>query len=105
MQQVTISGTLLSDAENCVDKNQRSYIRFTVTCGDNDENGRSIYTHYRCTCYIAGYEKMKKGDQVFVTGKQKIRLGQTAQGEPKINIDVMVFQISGGRRADQRNTR
>ena len=34
MQQITISGTLLNDAETCIDKKGNSYVRFDVTCGE-----------------------------------------------------------------------
>lgn len=97
-----ISGTLSGDAERCVDKNSRPYIRFTVTCGDADINNRTVYTHYQCTCYMTGYENMKKGDQVFLTGRFSAKQRTDDKGKTYMNLNVMVYQITGGYRADEK---
>lgn len=99
MQQITISGTLLSDAEKCVDKSGKNYSRFTVSCGSTGPDGRVEFTHYRCICYISGYEKFKKGDQAFVTGKLSARLRVDDKGRTYMNLDIMVYQLTGGYRA------
>lgn len=96
MQIITISGTLLNDAEKCVDKNGRKYTRFMMTCGSTDINGRSVFTHYSCTCYIDGYEKLKKGDQAFVCGKFSAKLSVDDKGTPYMNLNVLAFQASTG---------
>ena len=105
MQQITISGTLLSDVEKGTDKNGRTFLRFTVSCGWNDQDNRTQYTHYRCTCYVGGYEKLKKGDQVFVTGKLTATIGYDDDRNAFLNMDVMVYQINRGYRAVERATR
>lgn len=96
MQQVTISGTLLADAEKCVDTNGRTYSRFTVSCGSKGPGGRTEYTQYRCTCYITGYEDCKKGDQIFLTGKLSAKLKTDEKGKVHLNLDVMIHFASGG---------
>lgn len=102
MQQITLSGTLIADATEHVDKNGRKHCRFLLTCGANDAYGRTVYSHYRCICYVNGYEGMKKGDQVFLTGKFLPSLTVDKDGKPYMNLDVMVVTISGGYRANER---
>ncbi len=103
MQRITISGTLLGDTACFRDKNDRQFIRFTVTCGSTDIHGRTVFNHYRCTCYItSGYENMKKGDQVFIMGKFLPSIGVDDKGKPYLNLDVMVTDITGGYRATER---
>lgn len=102
MQQVTISGTLYRDAEKCIDRNGRKYIRFVVTCGSDEPGGRTEFTHYQCTCYMTGFENMKKGDQVFVTGKFSARTRVDDKGKTYMNLNVMVHQINGGYRVSDR---
>jgi len=102
MEQIILSGTLFKDAESCIDKSGKTYSRFTVVCGSNDSTGRAVFTRYHCICYISGYEKMKKGDQVFVTGKLTAKLGIDENENPSVSLSVMVFQISGGYRAEER---
>ena len=106
MQQITISGTLLGNAAVFRDKNDRPFIRFTVTCGATDIHGRTIFNHYRCTCYVVtGYEKMKNGDQVFVIGKFLPSLYVNEKGKTEMNLDVLVTHITGGYRAEERENR
>lgn len=102
MQQIIISGTLLGDAGLFTDKAGKNYVRFVVTCGSTDVYGRTIYSHYRCTCYMSQYSKMKNGDQVFVTGRFSPSISTDEKGKPYMNLDVMVTQITGGYRADER---
>lgn len=104
MQQITISGTLLSDAETCVDKRGKTFVRLKVTCGDTDINERTQYTHYYCTCYMSGFEKLKKGDQVFLTGKLSAKAVLGTDGKAYLNLNVMVYQASGGYKVVERNT-
>ena len=99
MQHITISGTLLDDAEKCTDKDGRNYIRFSVSCGDSTPGGRTEFTHYNCTCYIMAYEGMRKGDQVFITGRFSPRLRKDDKGRSYMNLNIMVHQINGGRKA------
>lgn len=106
MQQVTISGTLLEDAETLFDKKGLNYTRFTVTCGETESDGRPVFTHYHCVCYIKGYETLKKKDQVFVSGKQTIKILKTKEtNEPYPYISVLVTSISRGYTAKERNKR
>lgn len=91
-----ISGTLLNDAGMFTDKAGKNYVRFTVTCGTSDVFGRTIYSHYRCICYFGGYDKMKKGDQVFLTGRFTPSVILDDKGKPQMNLDVMVTQITRG---------
>lgn len=103
MQQITISGTLSADAEKCRDKNGNPYVRFKVACGDNDINGRTIFTYYHCTCYISGFEDLKKGDQVFVTGKLSAKIGNSVKdGTAYLNLNIMVYQVAGGYKIEER---
>lgn len=102
MQQITISGTLVSNSESCTDKNGKSFSRFSVVCGSREITGRTKYTYYRCICYVSGYERLKKGDQVFVTGKLNADVAVDSKGQPYLQLNVMVYQASGGFRADER---
>ena len=102
MQVITISGTLLDDAVKCVDKNGRSYTRFKMTCGASEPGGRTVFTHYQCTCYIDGYEKLKKGDQAFVCGKFSARLTTDEKGKQYMNLNVLAFQATGGYKYTER---
>jgi len=104
MQQITISGTLLSDAETCRDIRGREYTRFKVTCGDTDTAGRVQYTHYHCTCYLSlsSFGRLKKGDQVFVIGRLSAKLAIDEKGTPYLNLNVMVYQASGGYKIEER---
>lgn len=102
MEIVTISGTLYDDSSQGRDRNGRDFTRFTVTCGSTDQNGCAVFTHYRCIYYRKGYEKLRKGDQVFLSGSQKVSIWVDQNGKPWINIDVMVQQLSCGYRADER---
>lgn len=103
MQVINISGTLVSDSEKCKDRNGRSFSRFTVTCGSNDINGRTVFTHYRCICYVGGYDALKKGDQVFVSGRFSPSVSLNNEGREVItSLNVMVHQITGGYRAVER---
>lgn len=104
MQQITLSGTLISDASKFKDRNNKEFIKFIVTCGSTDAYGRTIFTHYRCICYVTGYEGMRKGDQVFLTGRFCPSLGTDESGKNYMNLDVMVISISGGYRASERKT-
>lgn len=96
MQQITISGTLLEDAVVCTDKNQHTYTRFKVTCGEYDVLNRLQYTIYYCTCYLPNLNNLKKGDQVFVTGKFSAKIITGDDGKPYLRLNVMVLQASGG---------
>lgn len=102
MQQIIISGALITDVQKLRDRNGRDYLRFTVTCGSTDINGRSIFTHYRCISYITGYGKLKKGDQVFITGKFTPSLMCDENGKTYMNLDVMVASITPGYRAEDK---
>lgn len=104
MEQITLCGTLVEDARSCQDKAGHPYVRFTVGCGRQDQYGRTIYTNYRCTCYVPGYDKLKKGDQVFITGKLSSYLGFGENGKPKVNLDVMIYQVAPGYKAAAINT-
>ncbi len=103
MEQITISGTLATKAESCTDKNGKKYSRFTVTCKSEDIYGRVHFTHYWCTCYVPGYEKKEKGDQIFLTGKLSAKIGFNEDGKPYLNLNVMVYQATEGFTALERN--
>lgn len=105
MQNINLSGTLLKDAETGTDKNGKTYVRFTITCGWNDQYNRTQYTHYLCTCYIKGYDSLKKGDQVFVNGEQRATIEYDNSGKAYLNLHVMVFNINRGYRASERAAR
>lgn len=103
MQKITLSGTLLTDATKQRDIKGREYSRFTLTCGEVNSMGRTVFTHYRCICYIPRYENMKKGDQVFLDGKFSASLEEDENGKKYMNLSVIVTSISGGYRASERN--
>lgn len=106
MQSIIITGTLLEDAEPGQDKNGLNFTRFTVTCGETGANERAYFTHYKCTCYLKGYDNLKKKDQVTVTGKVTIRISKTKDtNEPYLNINVLVHSISRGYTAEERKKR
>ena len=95
MQVIIISGTLLSDSVKCKDRNGRSFTRFTVTCGSEGANGRTVFTHYRCTCYVSGCDFLKKGDQVFVSGRFSPSVSIDNEGNEIITeLSIFVYQLS-----------
>lgn len=102
MQQVIISGTLLSDAWKFKDKNGREFLRFIVTCGHIDQDGHSVFTNYRCTYYAPGYESLKKGDQVFIIGKFFPKLETDDKGKTYMILDVMVSTLTNGFKHNER---
>ncbi len=102
MEQITLSGTLITDATLQRDKKGRDYTRFILTCGSVNMFGRTEFTHYRCICYINGYENMKKGDQAFLTGKFSATLEKDEKNNYYMNLNVLVTSISGGYRATER---
>lgn len=105
MEQAIISGTLLTDVESCIDVKGRTYSRFTVTCGSRGVNGRTKYTHYQCTSYLSGYEKLKKGDQVFLSGNLSVTEYRDETGSTKTKLNILVYQMSGGYRAEEKMNR
>ena len=106
MEQCFISGTLLYDAEKCVNVNGTPYVRFTVTCGDEDFDGRTQFTHYMCTTYSMNAARFKKGDQVIVSGHQKIRKIRDEKGNvTDVRISVIVYQVSAGYTAAEKKLR
>ena len=102
MQQVIISGTLLSDAGKFKDKNGREFLRFTVTCGNSEPGGTTSFSHYRCTCYATGYGTLNKGDQVFITGKFFPKLETDDKGKAYMILDVMVSTLTNGYKHNER---
>ena len=102
MQQITLSGALITDAFKLKDKNNKDFLRFTLSCASVDNYGRTVFTHYRCTCYIIGFQGLKKGDQVFITGRFTPSIGTDDKGKTYMNLDVMVLSIAGGYRANER---
>lgn len=102
MQLVTLSGTLVNDPQQCVDKRGRKFLRFTLTCGSADIYGKVNFNYYQCVCYVPGYEKTHKGDQVFLTGRFLPSIVLNEYKEAELRLDVMVFTISGGFKASER---
>jgi len=102
MQQVSISGVLNSDSEQCTDVSGRTYLRFTVRCESRDKLSRKYHTYYTCFCYIGGVKDLKKDDQVFVTGKQSVGIKYDKNNSPYPYITVMVYQISQGLKANSK---
>ena len=74
-------------------------------CGSKEITGRMVYTEYKCVCYVNGYEKLRKGDQVFLTGKQSAGIGYDKDGNAVLKLNVMVYQASGGFTAEERKAR
>ena len=103
MQTITISGTVHGEVMTLKDKKGRTFLRFFVVCGATDLFGRAVFNYYRCTCYMTKYDKMKDGDQVFVIGQFLPTLTTDEKGRTYQNLDVMVTQITGGYRAEERN--
>lgn len=98
METINISGRLYKDAEQCVDRNGKTYTRIIVTCGASVPDGRSRFTHYRCTCYQRGYENLKKHEQVFITGSLAVTTSKDDRGSFYVNLDVVVYQIARGKK-------
>ena len=102
MQQITLAGTLLTDATKFRDRRNRDFLRFILTCTSVDSNGRTVFTHYKCICYILSFQELKKGDRVFLTGRFMPSLGQDETGKTYMNLDVLVLTMSGGYRPDKK---
>lgn len=93
MEVITISGRLLEDCELCTDKRGNSFVRFKVTCKNKDYNGKTIYNVYRCICYYAGFEDLKRNEKVYIVGDLSLSIRKDQNGESWINADVYVRHI------------
>lgn len=102
MQRVTLSGTLVTDVFRQLDKNGRQYIRFTLACGTLNTNQRMEYTYYKCVSYIRGYDELKKGDQLFLTGKLQATIGYNEDRSPMLNLLVSVTEMTGGQKEEDK---
>ncbi len=105
MEQITISGVLDNDSEKCIDANNRPYCRFVASCPYEDKFGRTRYRHYNCICYVSGYDNLKKGDQIFLSGKFSAALLLDEKGKPYMELNIMVYQASDGYKASERKTK
>ena len=100
MQQITIAGVLVKDAEICVDESSHKYTRFIVSCATESTRGRIRYFYYNCFCYLPGCERLRANDQVFLTGKFSAELKLNEKGEPCMDFSIMVFQASVGYKSE-----
>ena len=102
MQRVTLSGTLVSDIFRQVDKNGRQYFRFTLSCGALNQYQRMEYTYYMCVSYMRGYEELKKGVQVFLTGKLSASIAYNSDHTPVLSLLVSVTDMTGGQKEENK---
>lgn len=100
VHQITISGTLLSDAVVRWDKNGKEYVFFQVSCDEKDENGERHSTLYKCSYYSTNLEldEFKKGDSVTICGRLNADIGYSHAGEPYPSLCILVYQINRGKR-------
>ncbi len=100
VHQITISGTLLSDAVVRWDKNGKEYVFFQVSCDEKDENGERHSTPYKCSYYSTNLEleEFKKGDPVTICGRFNADIGYSHTGEPCPSLCILVYQINRGKR-------
>ena len=96
IQTVILIGHLLTDAESFTDKNGHDFVRFKMTCRRTTFKGETKFTVYRVCCYIGGYETLKQGDQVFVSGELDISVHIDKEGKVWLNNEVYAKQISKG---------
>ena len=94
MQQITISGWAPYDSEVCSDNYGRNYKRFVTRCVSYSRTNTRIYTEYSCKCYLSQIDDIKKGDEVFLTGKLALGITQDEKGNPKLIANVHVNQIA-----------
>ena len=51
------------------------------------------YTYYMCVSYMRGYEELKKGDQVFLTGKLSASIAYNPDHTPVLSLLVSVTEM------------
>lgn len=93
MQIITITGTIIKEAETCTDKNGKQYVRFKVSSNSEDINGEPKFNHYRCTYYGSDFIKLKKGDQVMLTGQLKAEIKKQESGNVVLDMNIKVAFI------------
>lgn len=100
IQQITISGTLLSDAVVRWEKNGKEYVFFQVLCYEKDENGERHSNLFKCSYYSTNLEldEFKKGDSVTISGRFNADIGYFHTGEPYPSLCILVYQITRGKR-------
>ena len=94
MQQITLSGWATRDSELYVDNVGKEYKRFTIRCMSLDRTNRKMYTEYTCYSYLNQLADIKRGDEVFLTGKQSLGITQDEKGNFKPLANVVVHQIT-----------
>lgn len=93
MEVITISGCLPDDCEVCTDKRGNSFVRFKVSCKNKDYDGKTVYHVYRCYCYYAGFEDLRRGEKVYIVGDLSYYLREDKNGKTWLNMDVYVRHI------------
>lgn len=96
MEVITLAGNLITDSEVCTDKNGHNFSRFKVSCRSTDYAGNFKSTVYRCFSYASGCERLKVGDQVFITGTLNIGIHTDEKGKTWLNADVFVQHFTNG---------
>ena len=96
IQTIILLGHLMTDAETFIDKDGHDFIRFKMCCRKTTFKGESKFTVYRVCCYQKGFENMKRGDQVYVSGDLDINVHIDDKGKVWLNTEVYARQIAKG---------
>lgn len=101
MEIITITGTIIKEAEICTDKNGKQYVRFKVSSNCEDIYGEPKFNHYCCTYYSSDFFKLKKlkkelkkGHQVMLCGQLKAKVEKKESGNVELNMNINVAFIS-----------
>lgn len=96
IQTITLMGHLISKVDKFVDKNGHEFIRFKMSCRKTTFKGDTKNTVYRVCCYQGGFENLKEGDQVYVSGDLDISVYIDDKGKVWLNNEVFAIRISKG---------
>lgn len=102
IQNIILVGHLLTDAQSYTDKNGHDYIRFKMSCRRTTYTGETKFTIYRICCYQSGFENLRQGDQVYVSGDLDITYHVDENGKAWLNNDVFARQITKGSTENQK---
>ena len=92
MQQIIISGIVISAPEQFTHSDGSKFIIFYVSSA-NSNNQTEKYSHYRCSFRVID---LKKGDQVFMAGTLKTGIRKDKNGEPFVDLFVQVEHLTLG---------
>lgn len=94
MQTITITGTVLQDAQSSTDQWGKAFTCILVSCWRKSQIDEPIFTKYRCFVHKKGYEDIRKGDRVCISGE--LWAGAVISNEkpvPSLSVEAKTIEI------------